>query len=308
MNDIENPSNPNANLLNNNNDEGEGEASNNQEEQPTASEFIQELNFSPRMNSIALFISISKVIASSLVLSTTPQCFNPFQVWIILMLGHDGISLLTRVYYTIAIFRANRITNSEPILNENGAPENYDSLQREVNENLERRRTIRGLTKTIKSCISFSASLNIFYFCLFFSANILYFIFQNRSCPNESEDNLLLAYLIIGHLWFLGPLTFFILLGIASPLITLILYCIRRSREQLRSQIMKKLKPQKFSNNLPGNHECSICILEYEPNDDIIQLKCSPMHHFHEDCIKPWLKVNGKCPLCRVSLTDMYNS
>src|SRR5690349_15288801 len=103
MNDIENPSNPNANLLNNNDNEGENAPD--QEEQPTASEFIQELNFASRINLIAFFITISKVIASTIVLSTTHQCFNPFQTWIILMLGHDGLSLLNRIYYTIAVFR-----------------------------------------------------------------------------------------------------------------------------------------------------------------------------------------------------------
>ena len=28
-------------------------------------------------------------------------------------------------------------------------------------------------------------------------------------------------------------------------------------------------------------------------------------HHFHADCIKKWLKVNGICPICRTKLEDM---
>lgn len=43
---------------------------------------------------------------------------------------------------------------------------------------------------------------------------------------------------------------------------------------------------------------CSICIDDYELEDNIRQLSCS--HIFHKDCIDPWLlKESYKCPLCR---------
>ena len=45
-----------------------------------------------------------------------------------------------------------------------------------------------------------------------------------------------------------------------------------------------------------------ICRLEYEEDDDIVILKCSEKHYFHEECIKKWLKINGICPACRIKI------
>lgn len=43
---------------------------------------------------------------------------------------------------------------------------------------------------------------------------------------------------------------------------------------------------------------CSICLVEFDENDEIRQLRCD--HVFHSECIDPWL-LNGKavCPVCR---------
>ncbi|KAG0378150.1 hypothetical protein BGX24_004615 [Mortierella sp. AD032] len=40
--------------------------------------------------------------------------------------------------------------------------------------------------------------------------------------------------------------------------------------------------------------ECSVCKDEFTKEDNLLQLPCK--HMFHEDCIKPWLKVSGTCP------------
>ncbi|UZJ57393.1 hypothetical protein CBS101457_006713 [Exobasidium rhododendri] len=37
-----------------------------------------------------------------------------------------------------------------------------------------------------------------------------------------------------------------------------------------------------------------------EQQDELIMMPCK--HLFHEDCLLPWLKTNGTCPVCRVSL------
>lgn len=41
--------------------------------------------------------------------------------------------------------------------------------------------------------------------------------------------------------------------------------------------------------------DCAVCKEEFVPTEEAIELPCQ--HMFHEDCIKPWLKVNGTCPV-----------
>jgi len=311
MNDIENQNPLENNLLDNNANEPQAQSDNdaqNAEVELASNAFtiqflMYEMQFNPLSNLIAMFIALSKVGASSAVLATNNLCFNVFQNLIILMLIHDVFNLLLKISMSISVFRANRTVTSDAPRN----GEDLNSVQREVELNLQRRRAVQNLTKMLKFGLGVSKYLDILYFFLFFSANICYFLFVNhRSCPNENEQNLLLALLILGHLWFLGPLSLLIILGIFSPIIPPILNCIRKRKEQKKFRLLNKLKVKKFSDTLPGTHECSICILEYENNDDIVQLKCNPLHHFHDECIKPWLKANGKCPLCRMSLEDMY--
>merc|ERR1712146_459546 len=45
---------------------------------------------------------------------------------------------------------------------------------------------------------------------------------------------------------------------------------------------------------------CSICITDFELGLEGMFLPCG--HTFHPDCIKPWLKKNNKCPVCRKEL------
>ncbi|OZJ04970.1 hypothetical protein BZG36_01768 [Bifiguratus adelaidae] len=54
--------------------------------------------------------------------------------------------------------------------------------------------------------------------------------------------------------------------------------------------------------DLDRSPECAICKDEFLLDDKTTQLPCH--HEFHEECIKPWLKVNGTCPVCRYSLVQ----
>ncbi|CAO3633904.1 unnamed protein product [Mucor hiemalis] len=42
---------------------------------------------------------------------------------------------------------------------------------------------------------------------------------------------------------------------------------------------------------------CCICLSDYENNDFLCRLWCG--HHFHRSCLKEWLTLNRKCPLCK---------
>ncbi|KAI7870645.1 hypothetical protein BDF14DRAFT_1720708, partial [Spinellus fusiger] len=41
--------------------------------------------------------------------------------------------------------------------------------------------------------------------------------------------------------------------------------------------------------------DCAVCKDEFDREEKVIELPC--LHIFHDDCIKPWLKMNGTCPV-----------
>jgi len=46
--------------------------------------------------------------------------------------------------------------------------------------------------------------------------------------------------------------------------------------------------------------DCPVCMEDFVVKDTVTQLPCK--HIFHPDCLTPWLKSNGSCPVCRYSL------
>jgi E3 ubiquitin-protein ligase SDIR1 len=55
-----------------------------------------------------------------------------------------------------------------------------------------------------------------------------------------------------------------------------------------------------------GGHKdyaCTVCLADYEPGDHIRTLPC--MHNYHTECIDPWLRDRGDCPICKLRLDDM---
>ena len=49
---------------------------------------------------------------------------------------------------------------------------------------------------------------------------------------------------------------------------------------------------------------CSICLEDFQKDDIIKRLPCK--HIMHKECGKKWLKVNKRCPICRVNLEILY--
>ncbi|GBG34553.1 E3 ubiquitin-protein ligase ATL4 [Hondaea fermentalgiana] len=45
---------------------------------------------------------------------------------------------------------------------------------------------------------------------------------------------------------------------------------------------------------------CPICLADYEPEDELLQLPCG--HMFHPECGETWLVKNDSCPLCKRAL------
>lgn len=57
-------------------------------------------------------------------------------------------------------------------------------------------------------------------------------------------------------------------------------------------------------NNKPeySHDDCCICLNEVIIHDSIYLLPCN--HHFHKDCIRPWLLEKQTCPLCKLDLIN----
>lgn len=61
---------------------------------------------------------------------------------------------------------------------------------------------------------------------------------------------------------------------------------------------LKKIKISK--EQIATNLECTVCTEKYRINEFCHLLPCK--HLFHQECIKPWLKLHNTCPVCRFEL------
>ena len=59
-------------------------------------------------------------------------------------------------------------------------------------------------------------------------------------------------------------------------------------------------KEIKYNNEIHNDRECTICLEEYEENNELYQLQCG--HYYHKECIDDWLLKHQTCPLCRLNL------
>jgi len=48
------------------------------------------------------------------------------------------------------------------------------------------------------------------------------------------------------------------------------------------------------------SQDCAVCKDGFEVTQDTIALPCT--HSFHDECILPWIKSSGTCPVCRFEL------
>ena len=45
---------------------------------------------------------------------------------------------------------------------------------------------------------------------------------------------------------------------------------------------------------------CPVCKEEFVLSEECLLMPCE--HHFHKDCLIPWLKERNSCPVCRYEL------
>ncbi len=81
----------------------------------------------------------------------------------------------------------------------------------------------------------------------------------------------------------------------------------QRGMERSNINQIKKIKFRKNSSTKKGEEEkCSICLCEYEDNEELRLLPCE--HLFHPTCVDTWLVQNSQCPVCKLDLnTNSYN-
>lgn len=48
--------------------------------------------------------------------------------------------------------------------------------------------------------------------------------------------------------------------------------------------------------------ECSVCLIDFEKDDEVIHLTCH--HTFHQDCIMEWALHKPDCPNCREKIKN----
>lgn len=53
--------------------------------------------------------------------------------------------------------------------------------------------------------------------------------------------------------------------------------------------------------------DCTICLIQFVPDDDITVFDCDERHHFHKKCGQDWLQIKTECPLCRFDFTEIMN-
>lgn len=52
-----------------------------------------------------------------------------------------------------------------------------------------------------------------------------------------------------------------------------------------------------------SDYACTVCLSEYKPGDAVRTLPC--LHMYHTDCIDPWLRDQGDCPICKMRIDEV---
>jgi|TARA_B110000003_G_scaffold100217_2_gene102448 hypothetical protein len=80
----------------------------------------------------------------------------------------------------------------------------------------------------------------------------------------------------------------------------------RRARSHCQSPVPTKPVKGFFYHFCEGDGlpDCAVCFEAISSCQKVISLRCSNVSHhsFHEDCITPWLKDKGTCPVCRAEI------
>jgi len=257
------------------------------------------------LNLAFAFFSVIKVMVSLGVLAfSETECEKPLNKWVIFMLMHDSLYSLCQFLLVKQILSTNYAAeggNEEALAGGNQGEGNEFTIFT-LSERAERK----------NKCISALAEIcRIYYIVLFIYGQILYYQ-EGTNCAvvAPTVNTLVLVYICFAYFYIGIPIILLILACLCMPVLIFIAIMVsRRAQVPANNDAINRLQVIKYHReSLPGTPECSICITDYVENDDIIQLKCSPMHHFHSECLKRRLIINGLCPICRTRIDMETNA
>lgn len=141
---------------------------------------------------------------------------------------------------------------------------------------------------------------NCFYFALWIGGHYLYY----KSCVDCFESvqaiaNLVFLYLYCGYFYVAASLLMAIFDHSCLSFFTFSHSSLASKSRVAWKAPIPKLSVKTYSSTMNESSECYICLLNYNEGDELAELPCNINHHFHEGCIKKWLKINNACPLCR---------
>eukprot|EP00128_Syssomonas_multiformis_P018756 Colp12_sorted_trinity150504_noHs@11051 len=139
--------------------------------------------------------------------------------------------------------------------------------------------------------------LELFSFAWFVVGN--WWTFGANTCPSTAPHlyRVSLAWLVWGYVYICMPFLIFAAVICCLPCVILLLRFTEKGRGA-PEEVIVKLPSQKFKAGLFSSEDatCTICLSEYSEGEDLRELPCK--HHFHQECVDRWLKINKVCPLC----------
>ena len=70
-------------------------------------------------------------------------------------------------------------------------------------------------------------------------------------------------------------------------------------------EILEEKEFDEEANEKDKGEKCAICLENFDIGNKVCYLPC--LHFYHSFCIKNWLKIKGKCPLCNKALNKNNN-
>ncbi|CAD8070084.1 unnamed protein product [Paramecium sonneborni] len=136
---------------------------------------------------------------------------------------------------------------------------------------------------------------------------IFYFNSQTNTNLNETYkfvaiyQGYLFSIIFIGVYQYLEIYLMVLLVIVFLPILLIYSFCNWINKHfKNKGKIDDSLKETLFNSlDTIDDKECSICMTEFQEEQYIVTLTCSSSHRFHSNCIRSWLSINNKCPLCR---------